>query len=159
MEKILVSACLIGRCVRYTGTLLPYSNPVLERWRKQGRLIECCPEVAGGLPVPRPPCEIRCGTSRDVLAGEASVIGNNGRDLTSEFVTGARRTLELAQKHNIRYAIFKDGSPSCGSTYVYDGSFTGVRVVGTGVTTAMLMDNHILVLPEHDVQKLDLYLK
>ena len=159
MEKILVSACLIGKRVRYDGKLLPFNSRELESWQMQGRLIPCCPEVAGGLPVPRPPCEIQVGESRDVLGGEASIVGINGQDVTAEFVSGARSTLELAEKHNIRYAILKDGSPSCGSTYVYDGSFTGVRVAGTGVTTAMLMANRILVLSEHDVQKLIWYLK
>ena len=72
MERILISACLLGRPVRYDGRdkLLPH--PLLDRWTREGRLVPVCPEVLAGFPTPRPPAEIEPGAQgAKVLRGGA----------------------------------------------------------------------------------------
>src|SRR6185369_10118398 len=119
MEKVLVSACLLGEPVRHNGAHKKSEHEILLRWIREGRVVPICPEVAGGLPVPRPAAEMPGGAGgAKVLAGEASVMADDGRDVTSYFVDGARRALALAQAHGIRVAVLKEGSPSCGSGYI-----------------------------------------
>src|SRR4051794_8172850 len=138
MESILVSACLLGRPVRYDGTGKRSDHRVFERWRAEGRLVPVCPEVHGGLPVPRPPAEIRSGLGGDVLDGRARVVTRGGEDVTAYFLEGARQALEQARANGVRMAILKESSPSCGVGRVYDGTFSGAAVPGEGVTTALL---------------------
>ncbi|HXV92902.1 MAG TPA: DUF523 domain-containing protein, partial [Pseudonocardia sp.] len=133
--RILVSACLLGDRVRYDGSDATCANPILERWGREGRIVPFCPEVAGGFSVPRPPAEIGPGDGRDVIAGRSVVVDHQGTDVTSRFLEGARRALAEARQNGVRLAILKDGSPSCGSSYVYDGTFRGMRTAGQGVTT------------------------
>lgn len=148
METILVSACLLGRPVRYDGTGRRSADPVFERWRAQGRLVAFCPEVAGGLPVPRPPAELSGGFGADVLDGRATVRTREGADVTGHFLEGARQALEQARSCGARIAILKDGSPSCGSLRVFDGTFAGREVPGSGVTAALLERHGIAVFGE-----------
>src|SRR3954469_14264878 len=89
MERILVSACLLGRPVRYDGTGRRSDDALFALWRDQGRLVSVCPEVDGGLPVPRPPAEISGGLGADVLDGRARVLTRDGADVTAHFVAGA----------------------------------------------------------------------
>jgi uncharacterized protein YbbK (DUF523 family) len=65
---------------------------------------------------------------------------------------GAEHAVELARREGIRIAILKDGSPSCGSTAVYDGSFTGTRVPGRGVTAAALEAAGVRVFSETEIE-------
>jgi uncharacterized protein YbbK (DUF523 family) len=149
MEYILVSACLLGQAVRYDGEHKRCDAKVLQRWLRQGRVVPVCPEVAGGLPVPRPPAEITNGAGGlKVLAGEAIVMNSNGSDVSELFVRGARQALGNARSKDIRIAILKEGSPSCGTGYVYDGTFSHTRVTGLGVTAALLRQNGIHVFSE-----------
>ncbi|SEM55028.1 DUF523 domain-containing protein [Nonomuraea pusilla] len=149
MERILVSACLMGRRVRYDGGAKTSGDARLARWREEGRLVPFCPEVAGGLPVPRPAAEIEPGASgADVLAGAARVLAADGSDVTAEFVRGARAALDAARAAGARLAVLKEGSPSCGSLTIYDGTFGGRRVAGHGVTTALLEQHGIRVFSE-----------
>ena len=97
-----------------------------------------CPEVAAGMPVPRQPAEIVGGDGSLVLTGKAPILDITQNDVTEFFITGAHKALSLAQKYCISIAILKDGSPSCGSTYIYDGTFTKKRKPGRGVTAALL---------------------
>ena len=137
--KILVSACLVGRPVRYDGAAKTLDHPALARWRDEGRLVIVCPELAGGFSVPRPPAEIAEGLSgSDVLAGSARVVDSTGADVTALYLDGARSALALAQAEGCRLALLIDGSPSCGSAFIYDGAFAGRKHAGSGVTAALL---------------------
>ncbi|MFC1829602.1 DUF523 domain-containing protein [Thermodesulfobacteriota bacterium] len=157
--KILVSACLMGQRVRYDGEVTPDINAILVRWAQQNRVVSFCPEVAGGLPVPRPPAEIADGDGGAVLNGDAAVMNVNGDDVTAYFLEGAEKAVELARSLEIKIAVFKDKSPSCGSTAIYDGSFSGVQTPGSGVTTALLEKAGVRVFSEREILKADAYLK
>ena len=143
--KVVVSACLLGSPVRYNGKDKKTSHPVLQRWIDEGRVVSVCPEVLGGLGTPRPPSEIIH------VAGARRVHANDGRDVTAEFETGAADALEQAIRHGAPVAILKEGSPSCGSTYVYDGTFTGARVDGEGVAAALLRRYGVRVFSENEL--------
>jgi uncharacterized protein YbbK (DUF523 family) len=150
MEKVLVSACLLGEPVRHNGAHKRSDDQILQRWIQEGRVVAVCPEIAGGLPVPRPAAEIAGGANGcSVLAGEASVIDVNARDVSHHFLSGANIALQTARAHGIRVAILKEGSPSCGSTFTYDGTFTSTRVPGNkGVTATLLQQEGIHVFSE-----------
>jgi uncharacterized protein YbbK (DUF523 family) len=148
MERILVSACLLGQPVRFDGTGRRSDDVLFERWRSEGRLVPICPEVRGGLPVPRPPAEISGGSGHDVLDGRAVIVTPDGADVTEHFLEGARQALQRARDHGIRVAVLKEGSPSCGSTRIHDGSFAGRKVPGEGVTAALLERHGIAVFAE-----------
>jgi uncharacterized protein YbbK (DUF523 family) len=151
MIKILISACLLGERVRYHGGDAALSNPILERWRREGRLVPFCPEVAGGLPVPRPAAEIQGTGGLAVLEGTARVITSGGADVTDAFLAGARGALAAALRSGARVAVLKDGSPSCGSTEIYDGTFSGRRRAGVGATAALLAENEVRVFNEAEL--------
>lgn len=122
--------------------------------------MPACPEMAGGLPVPRPAAEIIRGIrGAQVRAGVARVLTQSGDDVSAAFVAGARQALALAQAHGIRVAVLKDGSPSCGSTNVHDGTFTGTRVAGMGVTALLLREAGVQVFSELQFAKADAALK
>jgi uncharacterized protein YbbK (DUF523 family) len=159
MEKVLVSACLLGEHVRYNGIVKSFESHVLNSWNRHGRVVAICPEVAGGLPVPRPRSEIFGGDGSQVLNGRKKVINSNGQDVTECFLAGAQKALELAGSLGIRLAILKEGSPSCGSGYIYDGSFSKIKKPGKGVTAALLQEKGIRVFNEREIFKVENYLK
>lgn len=160
MESILVSACLLGEAVRYDGGHKRCDSPILLRWLQEGRIVAVCPEVAGGLPVPRHPAEIAFGAGGiKVLENNASVVDDSGWDVTKQFVQGAQYALRIARSKMIRIAILKEGSPSCGSQYTYDGSFTSTRVAQPGVSTALLQQAGIHVFNERQLEEADELLK
>jgi uncharacterized protein YbbK (DUF523 family) len=113
--------------------------------------VPVCPEVAGGLPVPRPPAEIVGGDGQAILDGQARVLTIDGKDVTGVFLAGARQALETAQRLGIRQAVLKDDSPSCGCRRIYDGTFSDRRVSGQGVAAALLQRNGVRVLSEEDL--------
>lgn len=152
VPKILVSACLLGRPVRYDGSAKTLEDALLDRWVAQGRTVSVCPEVMAGLPTPRPPAEIAEG--RDgaaVLGGDARIVEIGGADVTAAFLAGARLALDQAMRHDCRYALLTDGSPSCGSGFIYDGSFSGRRIDGAGVTAALLRQHGVAVFSHRDI--------
>jgi uncharacterized protein YbbK (DUF523 family) len=151
MEKILVSACLLGERVRYDGAESKIDNQIFDEWHREGRLIPVCPEMAGGLPSPRPAAEIFCGDGAAVLAGMNQVVDIRGRDVTNYFLQGAAIAVQLVRQHHIKLAILKDGSPSCGSNTIYDGSFTGTKIPGQGITTLMLEQQGVRVFAETEI--------
>ncbi|MDH4765763.1 uncharacterized protein YbbK (DUF523 family) [Pseudomonas oryzihabitans] len=152
MEKILVSRCLLGHRVRYDGGAHgPFD--LLAVWQAQGRIVPLCPEVAGGLPTPRPPAEIPGGQGGAVLDGRLPVVTDSGEDVTRAFVAGATAALELIARHGIRLAVLKARSPSCGNVENYDGSFSGTRVAGEGVTAAALKRAGVAVFNETELQE------
>lgn len=152
MQKILVSRCLLGHPVRYDGGS---SGPfdLLASWQAEGRVVGLCPEVSGGLPTPRPPAEIPGGQGAAVLAGDAQVLTLQREDFTAQFVRGAEIALRQVREHGIRIAILKANSPSCGNRQTYDGTFTGTRVTGEGVTAALLRREGIEVFNEFELQE------
>lgn len=157
--KILISACLIGNKVRYDANDVPTESKLLEEWKTEDRLIAFCPEVAGGLSVPRLPAEIQNDDGNTVLSGEAKVLDNQGNDVSINFINGAKKALEAAQNNNIKVAILKEKSPSCGSSFIYDGTFSSVKKIGQGVTTALLEQNGIKVFSDLEIEKAAEYLK
>jgi uncharacterized protein YbbK (DUF523 family) len=158
MEKILVSACLVGERVRYNGVAMEFDNQILKYWRINELVVSICPEVAGGLPVPRPSSEIFGGDGSQVLNGPKKVINVNGQDVTKYYIEGAQKTLLLARFHKIKLAILKEGSPSCGSRYIYDGSFSKIKKSGRGVAAALLEQNNIRVFNEREIHEAEKYL-
>lgn len=158
MQKILVSACLLGNQVRYDGTDLFLDSGILIRWQIEGRIVDICPEVSGGLPIPRPPAEIVGGDGDSVLSGRAAVTAVNGNDVTDNFLEGAQRALNVCREHKIKVAILTESSPSCGSSRIHDGSFSDMKIPGVGVTTALLRKHGILVFSHHEVNDASEYL-
>ena len=148
MVKILVSACLLGRKVRYNGEDLAVADDSFKQMAEHHEMVPFCPEVSGGLPTPRPPAEIRGGDGMDVLSGTARVVCRDGRDATDAFLRGARLALASCSTEHIRYAVLTESSPSCGSNMIYDGTFSNLRHPGRGVTTALLEQNGIRVFSQ-----------
>jgi len=148
--KILVSSCLMGFPVRYNGSAKPFMPPALLRWQQEGRLILCCPEVSADFPTPRLSAEIRISS-----LGERRVVESDSHDVTAGYMAGAHIALRLALKHQCRFALLTDGSPSCGSSQIYDGTFSGKRIAGMGVTTSLLRENGIIVFGESEFSSLE----
>lgn len=151
LPRVLVSACLLGQPVRYDGRDSGHPD-LLQRWQAEGRVVPLCPEVAGGLPTPRPPAEIPGGQGAAVLDGQAQVVTVTGLDVSEAFLAGARQALALVREHGIRVAVLKAGSPSCGNRLTYDGTFSGVKVRVEGVTTALLRREGVLVFSELELE-------
>ena len=158
MACILVSACLLGENVRYNGRSLELRNKTLQIWQEEDLLIPFCPEVAGGLTIPRPPAEIIKGDGHAVIDGTAKVVSIEGTDLNDQFIKGAHKALALCQKHSIKLAILAENSPSCGNNYIYDGTFTGVKIPGQGVTAALLQKHNIRTFSQYQIQEAEDYL-
>lgn len=147
MNKILISACLIGHKVRYDGKDCLQLNARLKKYLNAGKVIVICPEMAGGLSTPRPPAEIeQQKTAEEVLQFKAHVLTNDGADVSDAYRKGAEKALVLAKKNNIKVAILKSRSPSCGSKQVYDGTHSKKLVDGMGLTAALLMQHGIKIL-------------
>lgn len=142
MEKILISACLIGDKCKYDGhaNYSPLYKELLEKYE----LVPFCPEVEGGLPTPRKPSERK---------GDR-VINNAGKDVTKQFNEGAQKALNICKYLDIKIAILKENSPSCGSTQIYDGNFKNKLIKGEGVTTELLRKNGITVYNENQIEEL-----
>lgn len=157
--KILISACLLGDPVRYDGTDLFIDHPLIKKWLDQERLIAVCPEVEGGMSVPRAAAEITNGDGKSVLGGKSRVQDSTGEDVTNAFIKGALKTLKIALDNACVAAILTEHSPSCGSNQVYDGTFTKTKRDGVGVTTSMLEQNHIPVFNQEQLENLQEYLE
>lgn len=148
MSKFLISACLAGQPVRYDGQHA--LQQTLKALLEQQRAVIICPEVSGGLATPRLAAEIVGGDGTDVLKGNAKVLDCAGTDVTQAFIEGAHHALKLAQLHQVTHVILKANSPSCGSNFIYDGSFTGQKIQGNGVTAALLKQHGFEVWTEHE---------
>lgn len=153
--KILISACLAGFKVRYNGSDKPLLDAALTRWQQEGRLVVCCPELAAGFSTPRPAAEISPDADgAAVLAQRAQVRETTGADVTAPYLLGAQLALETARRHGCRFALLTDGSPSCGSQLIYDGSFSGQSKPGSGVTAALLRQQGIEVFSDRQIAAL-----
>ena len=159
MHKILVSGCLNGRPIRFNSTNVSVESDIWDRWEQEGRLVAFCPELAAGFPVPRAPAEIIGSTAAVVLQGRGRVEEDNGTDVTDMFVSGARLAAQRAVAEGCVMAVLTDGSPSCGTTYTYDGTFTGGTVEGMGVTAQLLADQGLRVFPEDRIDEADRFLR
>ena len=131
---MIVSACLAGFPCRYDGKSRPCAEVV--ELVKAGKAIPVCPEQLGGLPTPRPPCEI--------LSGQ--VVDRNGTDRTECFQKGAQAVLALAQTYGAKQALLQNRSPSCGTGWIYDGTFSKTLIAGDGITARLLQENGIQVI-------------
>jgi uncharacterized protein YbbK (DUF523 family) len=149
MEKVLISSCLLGNPVRYNGQDAKVESEIINKWLAEGRAISVCPEL---FAIPRPPAEIIGANGYAVLDGFAVVLDDRGSDITRQYVAGAQEVLSVAQRIGARVAVLKDGSPSCGRTYIYNGQFRGVMKRGeAGVTSALLQRNGVAVFSEHQI--------
>ncbi len=151
MDKILISGCLAGDVVRYDGRHIPLEDHWLKGLLRNGILCKCCPEVEGGMPIPRAPAQIVGGSGFDVLAGRATVVDVCGENVTRYFLEGAEWALSKVRQFNIKAALLKEKSPSCGCRTIYDGSFSSKLTDGVGVTTALLMENDVSVFSEKEI--------
>ncbi len=143
---ILVSACLLGENCKYSGG--NNRNDALCTWLEDKEYLPICPETAGGLPIPRPPCEIVGGEGADVLNGKARILDRDGKDRSREFLLGAEKVLQTAISLKAESAILKANSPSCGSNGIYDGSFSGGKRPGLGLTAELLKRHGIRLYDE-----------
>ncbi|OES46618.1 DUF523 domain-containing protein [Domibacillus iocasae] len=145
---ILVSSCLAGMKVRYNGT--DRLDERIHKLVEEKKAVMVCPELLGGFQTPRPPAEIIGGTGDDVLDGQAKVVDQFGCDVTDMYVSGAEETLKIARENGATTVILKENSPSCGSGFIYNGTFSGEKITGAGVTTALLRRHGIKVVSEDE---------
>lgn len=138
------SACLIGSKCRYDGEA---REDVQIKSRYEARELKAiCPECLAKLSIPRCPSEIVGGDGDDVLNGKARVMAQDGKDITAEFMEGAKKTLEAAKRCGAKRAYLKSKSPSCGCGRIFDGTFSGTLRTGDGVTVALLKRHGIEVI-------------
>lgn len=142
MEKVLISACLIGENTKYNGGNNFIKN--VEKLYPLCDLIIICPEVMSGLKTPRSPSEIKNG----------KVINKANKDVTSFFKSGASLITYIAEQNNVKYALLKENSPSCGVHHIYDGTFSNNLIKGNGITTQELIKKGIQVFSEKEIDKL-----
>ncbi|MGM9923907.1 MAG: DUF523 domain-containing protein [Bacillus sp. (in: firmicutes)] len=145
---IIVSSCLAGAKCRYNATHCLEEKIRTLVDRKQATTV--CPEVLGGFSTPREPAEIINGTGADVLNGTAKVLSHSGKDVTEQYIKGAYQTLAIAEEMQATAIVLKENSPSCGSRHIYDGTFSGKKIAGEGVTAALLRSKGYLVLSEEE---------
>ena len=141
-QRILVSACLLGVNCRYKGDGQKLEG--IEMLMELAELIPVCPEILGGLPTPRVQAERQ---------GE-KVVMRDGTDVTAQFHRGAKEALGLAKLFGVKYALLKERSHSCGAGEIYDGSFTGGKIAGDGVTAELLKKNGVAVYGESRFEEL-----
>ncbi len=144
MKKILISSCLLGENVKYDGgnnSIL--KNEFIQFLKRYNYLIPICPEVDGGLPIPRVPVEIM----------KNRAVNKEGIDKTIEFVCGAKIALEQAVKYGIKMAIMKSKSPSCGKNFIYDGSFTKTLIKQDGISVKLLKKHDIKIFSENELEE------
>ncbi len=146
-NKILISACLLGCKVRYDGKDNLIDSDFIHRMQQQERLVPVCPEQEGGLPTPRAPAEIQ-----DKFPLRITDI--TGEDVTPQFLAGAEKTLEIAQREDCCCALLKSRSPSCGNLEIYDGNFSGTLKAGSGATADELMRKGFPVYNERQLDQL-----
>jgi uncharacterized protein YbbK (DUF523 family) len=146
-EKLLISSCFLGNLVKYNGSHNALDEGILKVLEEKYELYPVCPEVDGGLPTPRTPCEI---SSKAPL----KVINKDGIDKTLQFVKGASIALKVCQENSIKTALLKANSPSCSNEKINDGTFTKTRVDGMGVTAQLLKDYRITIYNENEIGKL-----
>lgn len=159
VARVFVSGCINGRPIRFNETGVEVQDEIWDRWVSEGRIVSYCPELAAGFPVPRPPAEIVGGDGRDVIHGDARVLEDNGRDVTDLFTQGADLAVAKAIASGCVAAVLTDGSPTCGTSYVYDGTFEGGTRPGMGVAAHQLRNAGIAVFSEEQLAEADGFLR
>ena len=160
--KILVSSCLLGENVRYDGNNSSIAlNPNFSFSSKElfmdilcdNEIYSFCPEVAGGLGVPR--------ISSEIVKNDKPFIVKNkeGLDVTINFLIGAKKALDICNEEGIQVALLKANSPSCGNISIYDGTFTTNLVEGQGLTAKLLKENKIEIFNETQLKELREFIK
>ena len=144
MKSVIISRCLLGDNVRYDGgnCLLPLSQ--LESLRKHCHLIPVCPEVMANMGTPRDPIEFL----------NNKIINKKGEDLSLQFDPVKKELDQIIRKHNIKYALLKEFSPSCGVTQLYSGHFDGEIIKGSGIIAAYLENMGVKTFSEEHVEDL-----
>ncbi len=140
-KNVLISACLLGVNCRYDGKSVPMEQP--ELLMEKVHLIPICPEILGGLSIPRKPAE----------RVENRVINNAGEDVTEYFNQGTEEVLRLARLYGCKSAILKERSPSCGYGKIYDGTFSHTVIDGSGIMAEGLEQEGIRVYGENDMER------
>lgn len=140
--KILVSACLCGVKCRYNGKACSCNKTEFVKWQQEGRLVPVCPEVMAGLGTPRYPMEINRGR----------LITQLGEDLTDRCMAGVEATLQIARENRVELCVLKQNSPTCGASVIYDGTFSGRRIPGTGIAAAALRKAGFKVISEEELK-------
>lgn len=140
---ILISSCLAGEFCRYDGG--GFFHERLTDLIASHDALAFCPETAVGLPIPRNPIE---------LTPERIPIQNNGEMLTVSLKEAVSRLAQIIDLHDLTAAVLKDRSPSCGSTVIYDGTFTGTLIAGKGLFAEALEELGIPIYTEHTYEKL-----
>ena len=146
-ENLLISSCLFGEYVRYDGNHNKIDGNLLDKLKFKYNLFPFCPEVEGGLAIPRVACEI-------ISNNPLEIIDKNGKNQTKAFLDGAQKTVNLCLDNNIKKAILKSNSPSCSSKFIYDGTFSSVKIEGVGATVQLLKKIDIKVFDEFEIEKL-----
>ena len=160
--KILISSCLLGEDVRYDGNNSSVAfNPNISFSLKElfmdilcdNEIYSFCPEVAGGLGVPRIPAEI-------VKNDKPFIVQNKeGADVTINFLVGAKKALDICTQDDIKVALLKANSPSCGNINIYDGTFSNNLIEGQGLTARLLKENGVEVFNETQLKDLKVFIK
>lgn len=160
--KILISSCLLGEDVRYDGenSSIAHGSSFTFSQKElfmdilcENEIYSFCPEVSGGLPTPRDPAEIVNRTKPFIVKTVKEV------DVTINFLIGAKNALELCQEEDIKVALLKAKSPSCGNKEIYDGTFSGKLIEGQGLTAKLLIENDIIVFNETQLNELNKFIK
>jgi uncharacterized protein YbbK (DUF523 family) len=138
--KILVSACLLGENCKYNGGN-NYCAAVAE-YVKDKTVITVCPEMLAGMGCPRTPIEIVDGVLRD----------RDGNSVDASLRDAVGQILEQISGEDIECAILKSRSPTCGVKQVYDGTFSGKLVDGSGSLAQALKDAGYKVIDAEDIE-------
>ena len=142
MQNVLISACLLGIDCKYNGSNNKLDDEIIHSLKDKYNLIPVCPEIMGGLPTPRNPVEIKDG----------KVFDYDGEEFTKEFEKGSDEVLKLAKLYDATIAILKENSPSCGSNYIYDGTFNHQKIKGMGIAAHKLSKENIKLFSEENVK-------
>ena len=142
MQNVLISACLLGVDCKYNGSNNKLDDEIIHSLKEKYNLIPVCPEIMGGMPTPRNPVEITDG----------KVFDNDGVEFTKEFEKGSEEVVKLAKLYDATIAILKENSPSCGSNYIYDGTFNHQKIKGMGIAAHKLSKENIKLFSEENVK-------
>ena len=142
MQNVLISACLLGVDCKYNGSNNKLDDEIIHSLKEKYNLIPVCPEIMGGMPTPRNPVEITDG----------KVFDNDGVEFTKEFEKGSEEVVKLAKLYDTTIAILKENSPSCGSNYIYDGTFNHQKIKGMGIVAHKLSKENIKLFSEENVK-------
>tara|TARA_B100000586_G_scaffold18195_1_gene12123 strand:+ start:732 stop:1208 length:477 start_codon:yes stop_codon:yes gene_type:complete len=148
-KKVLISACLLGKNCRYNGrhSQLTELEEIDVEW------IPVCPEESGGLGTPRPSAEMQ-ENAETILNGKGKIITNKGKNVTSEFIQGAEKSLQLGLGAEVKIAVLKSKSPSCGIGKIYDGSFTKSLKIGNGIFAHLCHENDIACISSDNINRI-----